>query len=81
MAVKKRAVKAVLIYGVDYVIDRRAVKRSVKRMRRIVKKYEKANAEKLAVISMQEEYLACLDEYIKKYHREYYNSIHRERHI
>ena len=81
MAVKKRAVMAVLIYGVDYVIDRRAVKRFVRRMRRIVKKYEKANAEKLAVISMQEEYLACLDEYIKKYHREYYNSIHRERQI
>lgn len=81
MAVKKRAVKAMLIYGVDYVIDRRAVKRSVKRMRRIVKKYEKANAEKLAVISLQDEWLACFDEFIKKYHREYYNSIHRERRI
>lgn len=81
MVVKKRVIMAVLIYGVDYVIDRRAVKKAVKRMRRIVKKYEKYNAEKLAVISMQEEYLACFDEYIKKYHRDYYNSIHRERRI
>ena len=30
-----------LVEGRDYVIDRRAVKRTVKRMRRIVKRYEK----------------------------------------
>lgn len=38
-----------LVEGRDYVIDRRAVKKAVKRMRRIVKRYEKANAEKLAI--------------------------------
>lgn len=81
MAVKERAVRAVLVYGTDYTINRRAVKRAVRRIRRIVKKYEKANAEKLAVISIQDEWLACFDEFIKKYHREYYNSIHRERRI
>ena len=68
-----------LVEGRDYVIDRRAVKRTVKRRRRIVKRYEKANAEKLAIISLQEEWLACFTQYIKRYHKSYYNSIQRER--
>lgn len=54
-----------LVEGRNYVIDRRAVKKAVKRMRRIVKRYEKANAEKLAIISLQEEWLACFTQYIK----------------
>lgn len=68
-----------LVEGRDYVINSRAVKKAVKRMRRIVKRYEKANAEKLAIISIQEEWLACFTQYIKRYHKRYYNSIHRER--
>lgn len=68
-----------LVKGRDYVIDRRAVKRTVKRMRRIVKRYEKANAEKIAMISLQDEWLACFTQYIKRYHKGYYNAIHRER--
>jgi hypothetical protein len=68
-----------LVEGRDYVLDRRAAKRAVKRLRRIVKRYEKANAEKLAIISLQEEWLACLTQYIKQYHKRYYNSIQRER--
>lgn len=70
-----------LVEGRDYVIDRRAVKKAVKRMRRIVKKYEKANAEKLAVISLQDEWLDCFTQYIKRYHKRHYYSIHRERRV
>lgn len=63
----------------DFAVRRRAVKKAVRRMRRIVKDYEIVNAEKLAMISLQEEYLDCITQYIKRYHKDYYNSIHRER--
>lgn len=66
MVIKER----VIICGVEFYIDRKAVKKAVRRMRRIVKRYEKGNAEKLAVISLQDEYLFCFNEYLRKYHRE-----------
>jgi hypothetical protein len=76
MVTKERLMrrKMDLVEGRDYVVNSRAVKKAVKR-------YEKANAEKLATISLQEEYLACFTEYIKKYRKSYYNSIHEERRI
>lgn len=51
-------------------VERRILKKVVRRMRRIVKRYEKDNAERLAVISLQDEYLSCFNEYLRKYHRE-----------
>lgn len=56
-------------------------KRAVKRIRRIVKRYERLHKAELPYITLQEEWIRCFDEYCRKYHRGYYNSIHRERRI
>lgn len=60
----------VIICGLEFYITSKSVKKTVRRMRRIVKRYEKDNAERLAVISLQDEYLSCFKEYLRKYHRE-----------
>lgn len=62
MAVKKR----IVIDGVKYKVNTR----TIKRMRKIIKRFEKRNAENISMISLQDEWLYCFNEYIKKYHNE-----------
>ena len=66
MAVKKR----VVIDGVKYKVNTRAIKRALRRMRKIIRRFEKRNAKNISMISIQDEWLYCFDEYIKKYHKE-----------
>ena len=66
MAVKKR----IVIDGVEYKVNTRAIKRVLRRMRKIIRRFEKRNAKNISMISIQDEWLYCFDEYIKKYHKE-----------
>lgn len=52
------------------VTKKRAVIRErlfVRRMRRIVKRYERENADQLSSISLSEEWVKCYEEYCRKY--------------
>lgn len=66
MAVKKRAV----IAGVEYKVNTRAIKRYIRRMRKLIRRFERKNSSRLSMISLQDEYLICFDEYAKKYIKE-----------
>ncbi len=58
MAIKKRVI------GVKRWIRKRLF---AWRMRRIVKKYEKEHRVELVLITLQEEYIRCFQEYLEKY--------------